>query len=513
LAGLGLGVTLAVGAATGRAAERPALAHDWPSYHGPNGDFSAPCAAPLVDDLNQARLLWVGEETGLGKGKFATSGWEGAGRDQEGPLPGGNASPIVHRGLVIVSCFRPSGEVFDRRIVEKGRAADPAFRREFYLVEADEVVVAMDALTGETVWKQVAARAGLNRPTRKRGGWGPTPAAGGGRVFTMTTMGHVKAWDVGTGKPLWTSENGAAEKCAAEKAAALKDERHVYGWGEEMNAGLTVLDDVVLVPDWASGLVGLDAATGRRLWHRPGIRSAETTPTPCRLGGRGYAAVADRTGTLRLIALRTGEDCWCVGGLCPMRFTLTCSGDLVFVMVNPAAEEPGGKVSRGTWAAYRITPQSAERLWVSDHACSFTGDHGPQHLVTAAGGRVTLCCGFRGPAAAVDTTSGKTLQMLDVQGAIGHVWGDRRVFRSEPDGDGIWRWFAPGPAGLVEGGTRWDMPKHGGPTYGYIVPIIAPFVDGLVFQRGEQHGGCVRCFDLRRPGPAHAARPGPEGGS
>jgi RNA polymerase sigma-70 factor (ECF subfamily) len=483
------------------------LRYDWSAYHGPNGNFTGAPAPALVEDLNEARLVWVSRERQIGKGMFSVSGWALAGTTDQA-LPGGNAGPIVYDGKVYLSFFRPAGEAADRELVEAGEQRWPGkFRRGYYLIEADDVMLAVDARTGETAWKKAFAREGLNRPTIKRGGWGVTPAAHAGRVFAMTTMGRILAFDAATGQVLWRADNGCLGRCEEEKAQALEARKQVKGWVEEMNAALAVIGGVLLAPDWAGGVIGMDPADGRRLWHRTGVRSGPTTPAPFRHGGREYAVVGGGNGELRMLDPLTGNDLWKVEGLAPLTFTLTCADGHVFVMTDPAGEKPGDDKPRiGRWSAYRISPTGAERAWTTEHACEFVNDHGPHHLVAAAQGKVTLCRVYGGGGVAVmDVATGKTLQRLDLIGAIGHVWGDRRVFRSGVIGDSVWSWFTDAGTGLKPCGAAWRLSKRGEPApfalpvHGYSAPTLSPFVDGFLFQRTEEDGGAIRCYDLRKP--------------
>lgn len=75
-----------------------------------------------------------------------------------------------------------------------------------YRVGQEERVVAIDAATGKTVWEQP-----YPSPTATltdQYGFGPdaTPLVAGERVFTIGSLGDLKALDAATGKVLWTQE-------------------------------------------------------------------------------------------------------------------------------------------------------------------------------------------------------------------------------------------------------------------------------------------------------------------
>jgi outer membrane protein assembly factor BamB len=70
--------------------------------------------------------------------------------------------------------------------------------------EAEEVVVAMDAATGETIWEHAYASEPLNFSF----GAGPhaTPLVAGERVFTAGTNKQLHAFDTRTGRAIWSRD-------------------------------------------------------------------------------------------------------------------------------------------------------------------------------------------------------------------------------------------------------------------------------------------------------------------
>ena len=72
---------------------------------------------------------------------------------------------------------------------------------------AQDVVIALDAASGKTVWEtpiEAAQPAGYNMSA----GPGPftTPLIAGDRLFTVTVRGHFLALDRKTGKRLWSHD-------------------------------------------------------------------------------------------------------------------------------------------------------------------------------------------------------------------------------------------------------------------------------------------------------------------
>lgn len=500
------------------AAEAP---NEWPSYLGPCGNFSERSGAKLLDDMTKVRLVWVSEETKIGFGKAHTgAGKSGVGKDFLGLPPGGEASPIVAGGLVIQAYFVPRGEVWDAA-VEKRMGA--AFERHVWLVAADDVVIAMDAATGKTKWKRVFEDKGINTGAGKRGGWAVTPCAADGRVFSLGTTGRLYALDLATGKPLWETNIGERHKqLEAAKAKAIA-ERHLVDVSRPYGM-LVVVDGVLVVPDWNWGLLGVEAATGKTLWHldkgaREMILSGYNAPCPVRVGGRSYVATANMKGDLRLIEPKTGRILWSVPLKCE-HLTQPVAGDehLLVFEPNPIyGSEPGAKpteVNRyGVLAAYRLDESGAKRDW------ALPGEHIHElHLDGGAGRRVIprdglvyyLCWGKKGAERhrrllIIREKDGAVLNAQEVGADHFYLWGSRLItvsdlqHRPRAANAEIWQLYTTDPADFRALGGGWHVNNPQNrmhlATGGYEVPVFEAFADGLAFFRVM---GGIRCYDLRR---------------
>jgi outer membrane protein assembly factor BamB len=174
----------------------------WPAMQGPFGNFLAPrIGVELVDDLASARLLWESEEKNFGRAKHTTGSFKRKGNVAAllGPgavaTPGGWAGPIVAEGKLFATTFRPAGKIYDIKTlfktVEKGH------------LEAEDLLIALDAKTGKTVWKAVEP-GGFVWGVGKRGGFQVAPVYHEGTIYSMGTTGRITPKGA---KRVWTFPN------------------------------------------------------------------------------------------------------------------------------------------------------------------------------------------------------------------------------------------------------------------------------------------------------------------
>jgi outer membrane protein assembly factor BamB len=176
----------------------------------------------------------------------------------------------------------------------------------------DEVMRALDAATGKTIWetKYNATYKPVVAATRTHG-TGPksTPTFADGRLYTLGMTGAVTAFDAATGKQLWQKPGGPVEPLYHTAMSPLVDRGlvivHVGGHG---NGALTAFDARTGEVRWSwngdgpaygspiaaelggtrqivtltqENLVGVSAATGELLWRRPyAVRATRNAVTP-----------------------------------------------------------------------------------------------------------------------------------------------------------------------------------------------------------------------------------------
>ncbi len=501
------------------AAELPA----WPQANGPFGNFNPrQSGVQLVDDLRQARQLWVSEANGLGRAKGSASGYVDMLADPA--THAGSASGlIVAEGKVFASSFRPRGDAWAEHMPNIAKSLGrysgerlAALKRNTAL-DADDLTIAVDFATGKTVWQAVEEGRGLNRAGGKRLHFHATPAYANGRVFSLGTLGRVYCYDAATGKKLWQDDTGSLVKPATALKEKLLKERNDLPGGQGMGASLVVAGGVLIVPQYPGAqdiaLRGMDVQSGKTLWEVPACNSRYATPSVWTQQDKQYVLVATITGELRLIDPATGKVLWTVAGLEPVYYPLSPSANHVVVNVKSATDTAKKKgQSWGRIAAYRLSPEKAERAWEVPDKPEFWFEN---HMDICAMRRVLLRDGrvyyftqghTLDPAKSahffhiLDERTGAVLMTSkDMVGSPQFFLVEDRLLYSRDAAHFKkidWEFYTTDPKDFRKIGTTWTAPHDN--TTAYEVFIELPYVDGRFLMRTWQ--GQIMCYDLRAAG-------------
>jgi outer membrane protein assembly factor BamB len=506
----------------GALSEAEALRIGWPQLAGPYSTFeAAPVATPLVADLSQARLLWESDFRDLGRGKGSSQAYRRVEQFTKeefarmGAPPGSWAGPIVADATVFCASWRPCGEEVE---VQGVRAR----------LDAEDLVVAIDALTGKTKWIAVEP-GGILKGGGKRQGFQVGPVHHRGVVYSLGSTARLFAHDSATGRKIWESDEHparAAEKKVREEALrGLAEGRWTYALSPNWCSSLAVAQDVLIVPDQKGGLLGVELGTGKRMWSLAGAIARWATPSVWRHDRREYVLCANEKGEIRLIDPVEGRELWKLGGLGPNWFTLSPGRSHVLVNVVVDSGDPGKGAERkpGHLGAVRLAPTSGERAWLAgedaEQSMPVWMDSGARIRVLYRDGRflVPNCWQGKGPksegrtseeggtALLLEESSGKVLSRLpaaeawnDQLSGLAYWSGDRILARADSfhgpkhGGRHPWSQWSVANDELVRLPGRMDLAEF---TNGYEVAMEAPLVAGLVFERTER--GSVVCYDLR----------------
>lgn len=300
-----------------------------------------------------------------------------------------------------------------------------------YFLDADHRVHAISATDGDRRWSE-RLRTTEGRDRVARGGG---VAVNGGRVFVTTGFGFVVALDAATGDEIWRAQADApfqsAPTVANGRVYAVTNDSELIAmdagtgdivWNYQAIAeparilsapSVAIEGDSVVAPFASGEVVALLAANGRRLWSDSLSRSGRLTSLsqindiagrPVIDGGAVYAA--SHSGVLAAIDLRSGQRIWAR----PFASTQTpwAAGDVLYaVSVDGELAAFDRRTGNIYWVQqlrrYRDENDREGRIaWV-----------GPVLI----GGRLVLA-NSEGDVVAVSPASGETLATADVGQAV-----------------------------------------------------------------------------------------------
>lgn len=324
------GVTLFSMSGTALGAE-PGAAEAWQSWGGPNGNFTL-------------------SVTGL------ADRWP-----EKGP-------PVVWR--------RPLGEGYSP-IVSDG---DTLFT--MYRSGTSEVVVAIDATSGKTVWEY---RYDAPVYDGQSAGFGQGPNASGlivgNRLFTIGFTGLLHCFDIRTGKPLWSHD----------LVKRFDGRVHYYGYA---NSPMAYHDSIiVLTGGEEQGVVALNPETGNPVWRSKPYHTSYASPTIIRVGEQDQFVFFTDDHVVA-VDVTNGKHLWQhpVMNMCRVNCTSAVWGDdgILWVATKGVGGTRGLKLARtgdGTevtelWHNPKIRVFHWNALRINDTVYTSTGDS-PSFLVAA----------------------------------------------------------------------------------------------------------------------------------
>lgn len=153
----------------------------------------------------------------------------------------------------------------------------------FHRVADEERIDCVDALTGKSIWSG-KYHTGYQDDFGFDEGPRATPAVADGRVFTFGADGVLTAWEVASGKQLWTV-----------------DARHEFNspkgfFGRVCSPLVDHGKVIVNIGSPGAGVVAFDAATGKPAWKATDDEAGYSSPTSADIGGKHYILSLTRAG-------------------------------------------------------------------------------------------------------------------------------------------------------------------------------------------------------------------------
>jgi outer membrane protein assembly factor BamB len=480
---------------------------DWPAWTGPRGDWSGTDSGhKLATDFSRSRMVWF-SEVDFGGGR----------ETRQCVLRGlsGSWTPVLGDGRLFFIHQRPSGEVVDETalavrakqmdtlLAKPNVLLDPAVRRrkeqgvrDFALVDADDVVVAVDAASGATLWETVLPGRSFNpAPYNKHADQNRTGCFGDGKVFMLGRTFRLYALDAKTGALLWEAALPKIhESYEAKKVQALTAKKQMdAGDGPLKGAGyppLRFAKGVVFMETLSGEVAGFDAATGKLLWtvkgKTPAIGLDDTVlvAVPQRDLKWEVASVELLTGKVRWSAPVDGSP----EG--PPRHLRVAGSYLLSTVI--------GRTPPYQSIGYKIEPTGLKELWRqadeqrllhNDNPVTFHNGRLYTRLNDSAGRKSTLV--------ALEPATGKIAAEADATGGSNRngpiIVNDGLVIvqldGSHPSGGNVIAMHQL--PGLERLGL---FPQTHNTTGGYDTPMAFLYVDGRLIIRGCNR---IVCYDLR----------------
>ena len=187
------------------------------------------------------------------------------------------------------------GEGYSSPVVSGGRAFVHARR------DPEEMVTAINLADGKVVWQQKYEAAFKKNQYAVEMAKGPhaTPLVAGNRLFTLGVTGVLNAWDIATGKQLWTKDFSPSIDtsklfCGTAASPLLVNGGLVVQIGSDIHGGQ---------------VLALDPATGKTEWEWKGLGPGYASPVVIDAGG-GQQIVTMTEGSIVGLDGKTGAELW-----------------------------------------------------------------------------------------------------------------------------------------------------------------------------------------------------------
>ena len=343
-----------------------------------------------------------------------------------------------------------------------------------YLGNADNVVQALDAKTGELLWENRL------RPSASADGGNATRniAIYQEKILVGTTDGHMMALDARTGRVMWDTVFADSSKgYGTSSGPVVINGKIVQGMqGCEKYKGRD--------EDQGCFITGFDAATGKIIW-RFNTLARQGTP-----GGDSWNNLPNM--------LRAGGDTWITGSYDP---------DLNLTYWGVAQAKPWMQASRGTRGAdgalytsstLALRPDTGELAWYFQHVPGESLDLDEVYervLVDLDGRKLSFNIGKAGILWKLDRQTGAFVQAKETVFQNVFVWKDpsKGQLQYRPDileqRTGYWVPSCPS----TQGGKNWQPMSYDAATGVLVIPLSQSCMEmnGRVVEPKDGSGGTM----------------------
>jgi outer membrane protein assembly factor BamB len=216
-----------------------------------------------------------------------------------------------------------------------------------------DVVFCLDAATGRELWKKEYAAPG---ELQYGSGARATPCIDGGRVYTFGAMGHLACWKLADGEKVW-----------------LLDVRSIGGkqpkWGFA-SSPLLAKGRIIVQAGGTAGAVAVDKATGEVAWKSPTGKAGYAAPILAEVGGKEQLIVFPASGLVGLDP-DSGRRLWDWPHITP--YDMNCATPIVAgkdrLLIASAA-----RGAKGGCVLLKLTEKAAKLLWRSRAIANYHAD-------------------------------------------------------------------------------------------------------------------------------------------
>jgi outer membrane protein assembly factor BamB len=471
-----------------------AAGKDWPCARGPYLNGSAvDCGSPLVDNLHDARLLWVAEDIiPAGKGGapkvsfgFYPANWSGLGY-------GAFGGPVVMDGKVYTYFMYPDLEKLE---------ADPRAKQHILYYRGADIgilgsdlnalrhtVFCFDARSGRRLWKWQSEKT-FGKPASGKSGKGLTPCVYNGKVYARGA--GIYCLNTETGRLLWTR---------AGRDKKDRSYRTTGGWSRDQSP-VVIGGTLVFHGSPDTTLVGLNPETGEELWRREKVCGWNAIPTKIALEGKEYIITAygvdirtkddEQNERMVLIEPKTGRIIWENNQMGKTGVSLAVWDDIVCGNITPGLSGAEGKGvdDRMRAGAFEVSLAGAVKLWASEKVGY------PPHRATPIAHKSFFYIDSRSTGfACVHAKTGKVVAQhphIHEQTGGDHNWTWHLATNNRIITSGILM-FSCGSDGFKQLPGRLSLDL----VSGYMCPVKPAIADGRLFVRTLDK---LVCYDLRKP--------------
>lgn len=280
----------------------------------------------------------------------------------------------------------------------------------------EEIVIAMDAATGRTLWEHSTPTTFRSEAPEMGNGPYSTPLLAGNRVFTAGVSGRLQCLDRMTGKLLWTQmlwgDYGGT--------------RLMYGYASSPIA----FRETIIVPAGGNGkaTIAFRQANGEVAWAKGSIPNTYSSPLMINVDGLEQV-VEVMDGLVFGLNPQNGDLQWQIPFKADYGIAVAtpvwCPGNLLFVSAEYGAGskmihlQRNGTQTKATeaWSSNRLRLHNGNAMWVGGALYFTSGGKGSQAILSA-----------------VDAASGNIhWQERSIQKAT-FVWADGKLIALDQDG-------------------------------------------------------------------------------